>query len=312
MSSIPPPTAPAATEPDPNAPDPTAPDPTAPDPTAPDLAYEGRTPFVAYTEADVLHGLIHTNTSEPLEANFVITTQIMELHFELLRREWQLAIERLRADDPRDAAVVLNRSGAAQNSLLASWGMLEQMSPVQYNRFRGALGKASGFQSFGYREIEFLLGAKDEHMLRPHVGMPDILARLTAIFEAPSLYDEALALLARRGLPVPIDVLARSPREAYPDADPRVTEAWRTVYADTGADGRDLAKSAQLADLTELAEALTGVAERHTRWRFVHYMAVQRILGAKPGTGGSAGLAWLKRAADTMVFPELWQVRGVL
>ena len=268
-------------------------------PARPQLQYEGRTPFVAYTEADVLHGLIHTNTDEPLEANFVIVTQIMELHFELLRREWQLAIARLAADDVADAIAVLRRSGTAQTSLLAAWGMLEPMSPVQYNRFRGALGKASGFQSFGYREIEFLLGAKDENMLRPHVGMPDIAARLQAIFDAPSVYDEALALLARRGLPVPADVLARDRHQAYDESDERLVEVWRQVYADGG-------------ELAELAEALIGVAERHTRWRFVHYTAVRRILGAKPGTGGSAGLAWLKRAADTMVFPELWEVRGVL
>ena len=247
----------------------------------------------------MLHDLVHTNTDEPLEANFVIVTQIMELHFELLRREWQLAIARLQADDVHDAIAVLRRSGAAQTSLLAAWGMLEPMSPVQYNRFRGALGKASGFQSFGYREIEFLLGAKDEHMLRPHAGMPEIAARLQAIFDAPSLYDAALALLARRGLPVPADVLTRDPH--WPTTNPMsgIVEVWRQVYVAGG-------------ELAELAEALIGVAERHTRWRFVHYTAVRRILGAKPGTGGSAGLAWLKRAADTMVFPELWEVRGVL
>jgi tryptophan 2,3-dioxygenase len=265
----------------------------------PQLNYEGRTPFVAYTEADVLHDLVHTNTDEPLEATFVIVTQIMEMHFELLRREWQLAISRLQADDPADAVIVLNRSGAVQASLLAAWGMLEPMSPVQYNRFRGALGKASGFQSFGYREIEFLVGAKDEHMLRPHVGMPDIAARLQTIFDAPSLYDAALALLSRRGLPVPVDVLARDPHLAFDEPDERIIEVWRQVYAENGA-------------LAELAEALIGVAERHTRWRFVHYTAVRRILGAKPGTGGSAGLVWLKKAADTMVFPDLWAVRGVL
>jgi tryptophan 2,3-dioxygenase len=257
-------------------------------PARPQLQYEGRTPFVAYTEADVLHGLIHTNTDEPLEANFVIVTQIMELHFELLRREWQLAVARLGADDGADAIEVLHRSGAVQTSLLASWGMLEPMSPVQYNRFRGALGKASGFQSFGYREIEFLIGAKDENA-----------ARLQAIYEAPSLYDAALGFLARRGLPVPVDVLERDLRLPYIDSDERITEVWRLVYTEGG-------------EAAALAEALIGVAERHTRWRFVHYTAVRRILGAKPGTGGSAGLAWLKRAADTVVFPELWEVRGVL
>jgi tryptophan 2,3-dioxygenase len=269
------------------------------EPAAPRLDYAGRTPFVAYTNADALHDLVHTNTDEPLEATFVIVTQIMELHFELLRRDWLLALARLAADDVTDATAVLRRSSTTQTSLIGTWGMLEPMSPVQYNRFRGALGKASGFQSFGYREIEFLLGAKDEHMLRPHVEMPAIAARLQALFDGPSLYDGALALLARRGLPVPADILARAPQLAYDESDPRVVEVWRLIYAGGG-------------ELAELAEALIGVASRHTQWRFVHYTAVRRILGAKPGTGGSAGLTWLKRAADTMVFPELWEVRGVL
>ncbi len=265
----------------------------------PDLQYAGRTPFVAYTEADTLQTLVHTSTDEPLEATFVIVTQIMEMHFGLLRREWQLGRTRLRGDDVGGAIEALRRSSPVQDSLIASWGMLDPMSPVQYNRFRGALGKASGFQSFGYRELEFLLGAKDEHMLRPHAGMPDIAASLQANFEAPSIYDEALALLARRGIAVPAHMLARDVRLAHLDSDPGVIEAWRQVYVAGG-------------ELGELAEALVAVAERHTRWRFVHYTAVRRILGAKPGTGGSAGLAWLKRATDTMVFPELWEVRGVL
>ncbi len=115
--------------------------------------------------------------------------------------------------------------------------------------------------------------------------------------------DEALSLLARRGYPIPVDVLARDPHRAYDDADERVIEAWRQVYVDETADGRELA---------ELGEALIEVAAWHTRWRSCTTTAVRRILGAKPGTGGSAGLSWLKHAADTAVFPELWDVRGVL
>jgi tryptophan 2,3-dioxygenase len=269
------------------------------DARAPELSYVGRTPFVAYTEADVLQQLVHTNTDEPLEATFVIVTQIMEMHFGLLRREWRLAIAHLQTDDVPGTVSVLRRSATVQDSLLAAWAMLDPMSPVQYNRFRSALGKASGFQSFGYRELEFLVGAKDENMLRPHIGMPDIAASLQAAFEAPSLYDETLALLARRGLAVPVAILERDVRIAHVESDPGVVEVWRQVYSSGG-------------ELAELAEALTALAERYTRWRFVHYTAVRRILGAKPGTGGSAGLAWLKRAADTMLFPELWDVRGVL
>jgi tryptophan 2,3-dioxygenase len=263
------------------------------------LTEDGRTPFVAYTEADVLRELIHVRTDEPLEMTFVVTTQIMELHFALLRHEWRTAIAALDADDARAAITALRRSVTVQDSLIASWGMFDLMSPVQYNRFRDQLGSASGFQSFGYREVEFLLGVKDERMLRPHAKMPRVAAELQAIFAAPSLYERAVALLARRGSDIPTEVLERDPTLAWTEPVPAVVEAWRQVYADGG-------------ELAELAEALVTVSERHSRWRFVHYTVVRRILGAKPGTAGSAGLTWLKRAVDQVLFTELWEVRGVL
>ncbi len=269
---------------------------------APDLDYAGRTPYVSYTEADVLAGLLHPQTDEPLEVTFIVVTQIMELHFSLLRHEWRLAIAAMQADELPAALAALGRSVVVANNLLASWEMLSVMSPTQYNRFRRSLGKASGFQSFGYRELEFLIGAKDERMLNPHAGMPAVAARLREAYESPSLYDAALRLLARRGLPVPAEVADRDVRQPWTEADPAVVQVWAQVYAD--ADGA--------SPLAELAEALVAVAERHSRWRFVHYTAVRRILGAKPGTGGSAGLAWLKQTVDAPLFCELWQVRNVL
>ncbi len=251
-------------------------------PAEPDLHYTGRTPFVAYTNADVLRNIIHTETDEPLEVTFVVTTQIMELHFYLLEHEWKLAIAELQGDDVGGAVEALRRSQVDQQSLIASWQMLDPMTPTQYNRFRESLGKASGFQSFGYRELEFLLGVKDEHMLRPH--------RRHARRPRAAAGDVRRSVAVRRG-----GRTGAAPRDLTDD----LVEAWRQVYA---ADG----------ELAALAEALVGVAERHAQWRFVHYTAVRRILGAKPGTGGSAGMTWLKRAVDTDVFSELWQVRGVL
>jgi tryptophan 2,3-dioxygenase len=248
----------------------------------PDLQPAGRTPYVAYTNADVLRTLIHTETAEPLEVTFVVTTQIMELHFYLLAHEWRIAIAALDRDDVPGAVAALHRGFTVQQSLVSTWQMLDPMSPVEYNRFRDALGKASGFQSFGYRELEFLLGVKDERMLRPHADMPEVAAQLQKTFDEPSLYDHAIALLVRRQIHT---------------GD--LVEAWRVIYVAGG-------------ELAELAEALIGVADRHAKWRFVHYTAVRRILGSKPGTGGSAGMAWLKRAVDADVFSELWQVRSVL
>ena len=269
---------------------------------APDLDYAGRTPYVAYTEADVLAGLVHPQTDEPLEVTFIVVTQIMEMHFHLLIHEWRLAIRAMLADDLPGALAALQRSVVVQNALLGSWEMLAPMSPAQYNRFRDSLGRASGFQSFSYRELEFLIGAKNPRMLNPHSGMPAVHERLRDAFDEPSLYDAAVRLLARRGLPIPAEALRRDVREPWTDIDPAVLEAWRLVYTDNDGDN----------DLAELAEVLTAVAERHSRWRYVHYTAVRRILGAKPGTGGSAGLAWLKRTVEAPLFPELWEVRSVL
>jgi tryptophan 2,3-dioxygenase len=247
----------------------------------------------------VLASLIHPQTTEPLEVTFVVATQIMELHFNLLLHEFNRAIDRLGADDLAEAMAALRRAVVVRDSLISSWGLLSVMSPVQYNRFRPALGKASGFQSFSYRLLEFVLGAKNDRMLHPHAGMPTVHATLQAAFDAPALYDTALAFLARRGLAIPSGVLERDVREPWTEPDAAVVEAWRQVY---------LAED----ELTDLADALTAVAERHSTWRFVHYTAVRRILGAKPGTGGSAGMAWLKRTVDAPVFVDLWEVRGVL
>jgi tryptophan 2,3-dioxygenase len=269
------------------------------DTDSPNVAYSGRTPYVEYGDIDILASLIHPKTAEPLEVTFIVATQIMELHFNLLLHEWTVAIDRLEHDDLAEASAALRRSVTVQESLNHSWDLLSDMSAVQYNRFRGSLGKASGFQSFAYRRMEFILGAKNERMLHPHAGMPDIHADLQDSYDKPSLYDAALALLARRGIAIPAAVLARDVREPWTEADPQVIEAWRQVYL-----GED--------ELTDFADILTAIAERHSTWRFVHYTAVRRILGAKPGTGGSAGMAWLKRTVDTPVFVDLWEVRSVL
>jgi len=272
---------------------------TAVDADAPNLAFHGRTPYVAYTESDVIADLIHPQTSEPLEVTFVVATQIMELHFNLLLHEFNRAIDRLNDDDLPEAMAALRRAAVTQNSLISTWDLLSVMSTVQYNRFRSALGKASGFQSFSYRQLEFILGAKNAGMLKPHAGMPAVHETLQQAYDAPSLYEVALSFLAKRGFTIPTEVLERDIREPWVEPDPTVIEAWRQVYA-------------REDELTDFADALTAVAERHSTWRFVHYTAVRRILGAKPGTGGSAGMAWLKRTVDTPVFVDLWEVRGVL
>jgi tryptophan 2,3-dioxygenase len=257
------------------------------------------TPYAAYAGIDALHGLMRPRTAVPAERSFIVATQVMELLFGQLRFEWTAAQRALRADDPAGAVAALRRGLGVQDVLTGSWDLLATMTPAQFGAFRGALGEASGFQSYTYLHLEFLLGNKSASLLRLYAAVPRVHADLAEALRAPSLYDDVLALLQRR------DVLKAGPAgfggpEPYA-AHPEVEEAWRAVYTD-----------AAHGDLADLAEVLLDVAERVTRWRQRHLAAVKRCMGAKPGTGGSSGLSWLRKAADQDVFPELWTVRDDL
>jgi tryptophan 2,3-dioxygenase len=225
----------------------------------------------------------------------------MELWFTLLRREWELAQRRLRADDLDGGLAALQRSVHHLRSLNASWGSLLWLTPAEFSGFREQLGEASGFQSSGYRHVEFLLGLKAESVVRPHRGAPAVHADLLRALAGPSLEDDVLAFLARRGLPVPGEVLARD-RTITHEAHPAVTELWAGVYRDPRPGN----------ELFVLGETLTDVAGEFTSWRQRHVTAVRRAMGNKPGTGGSAGLAWLERSAARAVFPDLEAARTVI
>jgi tryptophan 2,3-dioxygenase len=172
------------------------------------------------------------------------------------------------------------------------------MTPHDYLAFRGSLGSASGFQSWQYRLIEIRMGARDEFMLKPHRHRPDILALLEAAFRAPSLYDEALRLLARRGLPVPEAVLTREVTQPHVP-DEGVAAVWAMIYE----------AAEERFDLYELAEELVDLEDAFQTWRFRHMKTVERIIGRRSGTGGSAGVAYLQSALERSFFPELWSVR---
>lgn len=258
------------------------------------------TPYATYARIDVLHTLQKPRTDESAEMSFIVATQVMELLFGLLRREWERAQQAMRADDLPAAMAALRSGVGVQNVLLSSWELLAPMTPVQFNAFRGRFGEASGFQSHAYRHLEFLLGEKSAGMLRPHEGVPGVHDELAEALHRPGLYDDVLALLHRRGLPVPLSHLDRDWSKPY-RPHPGIEKAWFTVYTDPAH-----------RDLLELAEVLLDVAERVTQWRFRHYNAVKRSMGAKPGSGGSSGLAWLRKAVGRDVFPELWTVRNEL
>jgi tryptophan 2,3-dioxygenase len=270
-------------------------------PAEPIVEFAEVTPYEQYVGVRELQGLVRTVTDHPAEPSFLVVTQIMELWFTLLRREWELAQRRLRADDLDGAVAAIRRSVHHLRSLNATWGSLMWMTPAEFNGFREQLGEASGFQSYEYRHVEFLLGLKAESVVRPHRALPAVFADLRRALAAPSLEDDVHAYLARRGLPVPADVLDRDRTQTH-EPHPAVTALWVEVYRDPRPGN----------DLFALGEALTDVAEEFTTWRQRHVTAVRRAMGAKPGTGGSAGLAWLERSAARVVFPDLWAARTEL
>ncbi|GGS85891.1 tryptophan 2,3-dioxygenase family protein [Streptomyces chromofuscus] len=268
------------------------------EPETPHLDFEGTTPYEDYVRADVLTHLQHTLSDDPAEMVFLVTTQVMELWFTVVVHEWETAAKALREDDVPVAVAALKRSVRELEALNASWKPLGQLTPAQFNSYRSALGEGSGFQSAMYRRMEFLLGEKSASMLVPHRGAPRVHAELEKALYEPSVYDEVLRLLARRGHAVPESVLRRDVSQRY-EASDEVEKVWAALYSGD-----------QDAELVRLGEALTDVAELVWRWRNDHLVATRRAMGAKPGTGGSAGVAWLEKRARKSVFPELWTARS--
>jgi len=265
----------------------------------PNLAFEGSTPYEDYVQASVLTHLQHPLSDEPGEMAFLVTTQVMELWFTVIVHEWETAAHALREDRLPVALDALKRSVRELEALNASWTPLAQLTPAQFNSYRGALGEGSGFQSAMYRRMEFLLGEKSASRLVPHRGAPRVHAELEKALAEPGLYDEALALLARRGHAVPQAVLGRDLTRKY-EPSPEIEAVWVEIYANPD----------QHDELIRLGEALTDVGELVWRWRNDHLVATRRAMGSKTGTGGSAGVAWLEKRATKNVFPELWSARS--
>ncbi|MER7584542.1 tryptophan 2,3-dioxygenase family protein [Kitasatospora sp. NPDC097691] len=254
------------------------------------------TPYAQYVRLDELHSLQHPRSKEPAELSFIVATQVMELLFDLIRHEWTAARQALREDDLPAALAALRRGTHAQDVLVESWDLLATMTPQEFNSFRSLFGEASGFQSAAFLHLEFLLGNKNAALLKMYDGMPGTQDDLVGALRSPGLYDEALALLARRGLELSP---AHSEQRYRPSEE--VAAAWRRVYSEP-----------EFAALQPLGEALLDVAERVTRWRQRHLSAVKRTMGGKPGSGGSSGLTWLRKSAEQDVFPELWTIRDEL
>ena len=237
-------------------------------------------------------------STEHDEMLFIIVHQVSELWMRLMRHELGGVMACVRRDDLDPSFKMFGRIARVQSQLLAVWEVLSTMTPFDYSAFRNALGRSSGFQSYQYRLIEFLLGNKTAELIEVHRREPQIYASLQRALAAPSLYDEVLRLLSQRGYGVPQELLARDFSLPYV-ASKQVTGAWLGVYHNAEKDW----------DLYELAERLIDLDHRFQLWRFQHMKTVERIIGYKPGTGGTAGVSYLAKALRLRLFPELWEMR---
>ena len=255
---------------------------------------------------DYLHLDALLNAQAPLspdhnEMLFIVQHQPSELWMKLMLHELSAAVRAIASDELGSAFKMLARVSRIMEQLVHAWDVLATMTPPEYSAIRPYLSNSSGFQSWQYRCIEFMLGNKNAAMLKPHAHRPDILARVESVWRAPSLYDEALRLLARRGLAVPATHTERDWTQAYA-ADDGVEQAWLVVYRDPK----------HHWDLYQLGEELTDLEDAFRLWRFRHVTTVERVIGFKRGTGGTSGVGYLRKMLDVVLFPEIWRLRTQL
>ncbi|MFI4969737.1 MAG: tryptophan 2,3-dioxygenase [Lysobacterales bacterium] len=265
-----------------------------------ELDLRDRTTYAGYLQLPTLLSA-QKPLSDPThhdEMLFIIQHQVAELWMKLLIHELRAAVARLREDDVDTTLKILARVKQVQQQLFAQWGVLETLTPSEYLEFRHVLGPASGFQSQQYRLIEFLLGNKNAGMLKVFDHDPPAQAELRAQLEAPSLYDEFLRYLARRGHAVPAACLGRD-----------VTQPHERVAALVPVLKRIYENAREFWPEYHLCEQLVDIEESFQLWRFRHMKTVERIIGFRRGTGGSSGVAFLKKALDLTFFPELIDVR---
>ncbi|MHB2267277.1 tryptophan 2,3-dioxygenase [Aliihoeflea sp. PC F10.4] len=254
-----------------------------------------------YLRLDTILDAQTTLSKSPDELLFIIQHQTSELWMKLAVHEIRAAMDAISRDDLQPAFKGLTRVARIFEQLNSAWDVLRTMTPSEYTRFRDDLGQSSGFQSWQYRAIEYLAGNRNLAMLKPHEHSGVRTTPLEAILEKPSLYDEAIRLLACNGF----DVGGEDRRTNWRDKRPEsaaVMEAWKVVYRDPE----------RWWMLYELAEKLVDFEDYFRRWRFNHVTTVERIVGLKRGTGGTAGVSYLRRMLEVELFPELWKVRTEL
>ncbi|WP_174615915.1 tryptophan 2,3-dioxygenase [Virgibacillus ihumii] len=233
------------------------------------------------------------------EMLFIIIHHVSELWLKLIIHETQGAIEAIQKDDLRTSFKMLSRVSKTQGQIIQAWDVLSTLTPAEYMEFRDKLGNASGFQSYQYRLVEFVLGYKTPHILKIYKKNPEIHAVLEDAYHKPGLYDVAIEALARNGFDINPEVLNRDVSKTY-EKDESVEKAWMEVYKNVSVNW----------ELYELAEKLVDIEDWFQQWRFRHMKTVERIIGHKKGTGGSSGVGYLKSVLDHYFFPELWDLRS--
>lgn len=264
------------------------------------LDLEGKLTYGGYLCLDALLTAQRPLSDPPHhdEYLFIIQHQVAELWMKLIIHELQRACRHVAADDLRHAFKGLARVKQIQEQLINQWSVLETLTPYEYSQFRPVLDSASGFQSYQYRALEFLLNNKDAALLKVHRHDAAVHAWLEGILRAPSIYDEFLRYLSRKGFPVPAECVDRDFAVPY-EPHAGVTAVLCGIYED----------AKRYFDEYEMCEKLVDVEVNLQRWRFRHLRAVERIIGHKRGTGGSSGVDFLRRALDLRSFPELIDVR---
>jgi tryptophan 2,3-dioxygenase len=262
------------------------------------LDLSGSMSYGDYLQLDAILSAQKTLSPAHDEMLFIVQHQTSELWMKLMLHELRAAIGHMARDELPPAFKMLARVSKIMEQLVHAWDVLATMTPPEYSAMRPYLGQSSGFQSYQYRCIEFAMGNKNRAMLKPHEHRADLLALVQAAYEAPSLYDEALRLLARRGIPVPASHLERDWTQPYQE-DAGVEQAWLTVYRNPS----------EHWDLYQLGEELTDLEDAFRLWRFRHVTTVERVIGFKRGTGGTGGVSYLRKMLDVVLFPEIWKLR---
>jgi tryptophan 2,3-dioxygenase len=263
-----------------------------------ELDFAGSMSYGDYLQLDAVLSAQHPLSPAHDELLFIVQHQTSELWMKLMLHELAAAIAAVAADDLPVAFKMLARVSRIMEQLVHAWDVLATMTPPEYSAMRESLAKSSGFQSWQYRCIEFRLGNKNAAMRRPHAHRPDLLATVDAAYTTPSLYDEALRLLARRGLPVPESHRQRDWTQPYAESR-EVEAAWLQVYR----------APREHWDLYQLGEELTDLEDAFRLWRFRHLTTVERVIGFKRGTGGTGGVSYLRKMLDVVLFPEIWRLR---